>query len=306
MTMKVASPSCVLSEERLRLHTDSIAVTESKARARSGCPRDRCSSRNSTALPSPAPSDDSRSEAESLSDAQRTTLIVRQVSRAISRQRVVQALGEQGFGNDFDFLYCPLDYVSKKGFGYVLLNFASPRAAVHFRERFQGQPGSWLVADSTMALDIVWAVGDDRQGLQANIDRYRNSPVMHSIVPDEFKPIVLARGHRVAFSRPTEKLEAPSKLPRAVWKAWTAERKLGSESARKTDAPLLKHVQAVSQRTGDASDAAAAAMSMGTLAMSAQASVQLYWDHRFKLAFRIPLGFRCPPGLPQPAHLQLL
>jgi len=292
----------------LRFHTDSIAVAESKPRVQLGCHRERCSSRNSTALPSPAPSDDSRSEADSLSDAQRTTLIVRQLPRAITRQRVVQALGEQGFGNEFDFLYCPLDYVSKKGFGYVLLNFTSPRAAVHFRERFQGQLGSWLVAESTMALDIVWAVGENRQGLQANIDRYRNSPVMHSIVPDEFKPIVLSRGHRVAFSRPTEKLEAPNKLPRAVWKAWTAEKKLGSENACKTDASLMRPsvVTGSSQKPADALGTTPSAKSMGFWPMSAQASSQLYWDHRFKLAYHLPLGFRCPTGLPQPAHLQLL
>jgi hypothetical protein len=206
---------------------------------------------------------------------------------------VVQALREQGFGNDFDFLYCPLDYVSKKGFGYVLLNFTSPGSAARFRERFQGQPGSWLVAGHATALDLVWAIGENRQGLQANIDRYRNSPVMHSIVPDEFKPIVLTGGHRVAFGRPTEKLEAPSKLPRAVWKSWTAAKKSGSESAGQTNASHMRHLLAGCRLPADTS---------GTSAMSAQ----LYWDHRFKLAFRLPLGFRCPPGLPQPVHLQLL
>jgi hypothetical protein len=302
MTAQVASLLCPLSEERLRLLADSIAVSDSKPSTQSVWHRELCSSRNSTALPSPALSDDSLSESESLSGSQRTTLIVRQVPREITRQRAVQALEEQGLGNDIDFLYCPLDYISKKGFGYVLLNFTSPRTAVHFRERFQGQPASWLVAGHASPLDIVWAIGESRQGLQANIDRYRNSPVMHSIVPDEFKPIVLSRGRRVAFGRPTEKLEAPSKLPRAVWKAWTAGKKAGSESTHKTEPSVMKPSQAVSHMLVNAVDTAVAATSMDTLAMSAQ----LYWDHRFKLAFRLPLGFQSPPGLPQPAHLQLL
>jgi hypothetical protein len=211
-------------------------------------------------------------------------------------------LEEQGLGNDIDFLYCPLDYISKKGFGYVLLNFTSPSVAVQFRERFQGQPGSWLVAGHASVLDIVWAIGENRQGLQANIDRYRNSPVMHNIVPDEFKPIVLTRGRRVAFGRPTEKLEAPSKLPRAVWKAWTAGKKSGPEHARKMDASFARPPLAASQMPADVVGMAAPALSMAMLATSAQ----LFWDHRFKLAFRLPLGFQCPPGLPQPAHLQLL
>jgi hypothetical protein len=290
MAVQAVPLVCELSEESLRLHASSTALMGSKPNA----------ALPSTALPSPAPSDDSQSEIDFIGDAQRTTLIVRQTPREITRRRVMHALGEQGFGGDFDFLYCPLDYVSQKGFGYVLLNFTSPGAAGRFREKFHARPGSWLVAGHASALDIVWAIGENRQGLQANIERYRNSPVMHGIVPDEFKPIVLTRGRRVAFGRPTQKLEAPSKLPRAVWKAWTAGKKSGSLSAHEMDTSCAGHSLTACQIPAEVGTAAKTPA--GTLSMSAQ----LYCDHRFKFAFHLPLGFRCPPGLPQPVHLQFL
>jgi len=185
---------------------------------------------NSTAAPSPALSDDSSSELDdNMSDvgADPTTLIVRNLSREISRASVLQCLDENGFGGCYDFIYCPLDYCTRKGFGYVMLNFMSSADAFRFQNKFHQFDGSW--PEGTPArngvLEVVWSRGVDRQGLQANIDRYRNSPVMHSIVPDDFKPVLLSCGRRVHFPRPTEKLEAPTRLPRSVWKAWTAEKK---------------------------------------------------------------------------------
>lgn len=133
-----------------------------------------------------------------------------------------QALAEQGFAAECDFLYCPLD-VTRKGFGYILLNSLS-LDATRFQEGFRNRDASWLTGrPTTVALDVVVAMGENRHGLHA-IERYRNSPVMHNIVPDKFKPIILFGGRRVSFPEPTERLEAPSKLPRSVWKAWSTEK----------------------------------------------------------------------------------
>lgn len=41
------------------------------------------------------------------------------------------------------------------------------------------------------------------------MERYRNSPVMHESVPDEYKPVILQNGLRVNFPE-------PSKAPRPV------------------------------------------------------------------------------------------
>jgi hypothetical protein len=108
-----------------------------------------------------------------------------------------------------------------------MINFVTSTDAFRFRNQYHQFDGSWPegTPPRTGVLEVVWSRGLDRQGLQANIDRYRNSPVMHSIVPDEFKPVLFSCGRRIPFPRPSEKLEAPTRLPRSVWKAWTAEKK---------------------------------------------------------------------------------
>lgn len=51
--------------------------------------------------------------------------------------------------------------------------------------------------------------GGPHQGLEAHVERYRNSPVMHEDVPDTFKPVLFANGVRISFPLPTRKLRAP-------------------------------------------------------------------------------------------------
>ena len=45
---------------------------------------------------------------------------------------------------------------------------------------------------------------------QAHVERYRNSPVMHRSVPDEYEPVIFKNGVRKNFPRPTKKVKAPT------------------------------------------------------------------------------------------------
>merc|ERR1711953_941442 len=54
---------------------------------------------------------------------------------------------------------------------------------------------------------VTW--GDQGQGLEAHIQRYRNSPVMPPECPEEVKPLLLVDGERVDFPPPTKRLRAP-------------------------------------------------------------------------------------------------
>jgi hypothetical protein len=51
--------------------------------------------------------------------------------------------------------------------------------------------------------------GHPLQGLDAHVQRYRNSPVMSESVPDECKPLLLQDGLRVPFPLPTKQLRTP-------------------------------------------------------------------------------------------------
>merc|ERR1712080_58537 len=59
--------------------------------------------------------------------------------------------------------------------------------------------GDWKVP-SQKVLSVSWST--PLQGLAANIERYRNSPVMHQDVPDHFKPLLFKCGQPVRFPRP--------------------------------------------------------------------------------------------------------
>mmetsp|Transcript_41204 Transcript_41204/g.123149 ORF Transcript_41204/g.123149 Transcript_41204/m.123149 type:complete len:97 (-) Transcript_41204:455-745(-) len=65
----------------------------------------------------------------------------------------------------------------------------------------------WMFPSAKVA-HVSWSVL--HQGLKAHIKRYRNSPLMHESVPDEYKPVLLSGGVRVSFPPPTKELAAPS------------------------------------------------------------------------------------------------
>eukprot|EP00971_Amphidinium_carterae_P152300 3018381-Amphidinium_carterae.1 len=82
---------------------------------------------------------------------------------------------------------------------------ASHESAVRLKETLDGFK-DWAF-DSQKVCEAVWA--SPHQGLAPNIERYRNSPVMHDSVSDEFKPLLFKAGTRVAFPRPTKAIRAP-------------------------------------------------------------------------------------------------
>jgi hypothetical protein len=54
---------------------------------------------------------------------------------------------------------------------------------------------------------VTWS--DAMQGLDEHVERYRDCPVMHESIPDEFKPLLFKDGVRVPFPKPTKKIQAP-------------------------------------------------------------------------------------------------
>jgi hypothetical protein len=66
---------------------------------------------------------------------------------------------------------------------------------------------NWIVASSKV-LDVQYT--NPVQGLAANIARFRNSPVMHPDVPEQFKPLTFQHGCRVPFPHPTRNVIPPA------------------------------------------------------------------------------------------------
>lgn len=136
---------------------------------------------------------------------EKTTVMMRNIPNDYSRDMLLQLVNKHGFAGTYDLAYLPIDFASNAAFGYAFLNFTSPQRAHYFRQYFDGFR-KWDVSSGKIC-KVSW--GSTHQGLDANADRYRNCPVMHPSVSDEFKPAMFAEGERVPFPPPTKKLHAP-------------------------------------------------------------------------------------------------
>jgi hypothetical protein len=137
--------------------------------------------------------------------AVRTTLMLRNIPNNYSRDMLLELLDREGFKACYDFVYLPVDFHRLAGLGYVFVNFATTESAQRAKQHFQGFD-RWAVT-SHKVCDVSW--GEPLQGLDAHIDRYRNSPVMHEDVPEQYKPVYLQSGVRQPFPVPSKRIRPP-------------------------------------------------------------------------------------------------
>jgi hypothetical protein len=135
----------------------------------------------------------------------RTTVMLRSFPNNYSSTMLLELIDSKGFKGCYDFMYLPMDFMTGANLGYCFLNFTSQKNAQAFTEKLNGF-SQWKVP-SKKCCAVVWS--DPHQGLQAYIERYRNSPIMHQSVPVEYKPALFKDGERVAFPPPTKNVRAP-------------------------------------------------------------------------------------------------
>jgi hypothetical protein len=75
--------------------------------------------------------------------------------------------------------------------------------AEQFQQQFAGFT-NWAMPSRKVA-EVAWS--NPNQGLAVHIDRYRNSNIMHEMVPDDFKPVLFQGGVRVPFPAPTRAIK---------------------------------------------------------------------------------------------------
>jgi len=135
----------------------------------------------------------------------RTTVMLRNLPNNYTRAMLVKFLSDEGFGDRYDFLYLPIDFRTRAALGYAFVNLVGPDVVQHFWKAFEGF-SKWALPSKKRCF-VTWC--EPHQGLHAHIDRYRNSPVMHTSVPDEYQPILLEKGVRTPFPSPTKMIRAP-------------------------------------------------------------------------------------------------
>jgi hypothetical protein len=135
----------------------------------------------------------------------RTTVMLRNIPNNYSREMLLDVFRKHGFEKSIDLIYLPIDFQTEVGLGYAFINLISEEEVGKFQDRFQGFT-DWSVV-SQKVCEVSWS--EPLQGLQAHIDRYRNSPVMHESVPDEYRPVLFKDGVRVDFPAATKRIRAP-------------------------------------------------------------------------------------------------
>lgn len=135
---------------------------------------------------------------------ERTTVVLRNLPSHLSRMELVKLLDGAGFNEKYDFVYLPTNFRNMTVFGYAIVNFSDPADAEAALEQFRGTD-----VDG-QAMITEWS--KSQQGYDDLVYRYRDSPVMHTSVPDKHKPIILAKGILQTFPPPTEPLQLPRKF----------------------------------------------------------------------------------------------
>jgi hypothetical protein len=140
----------------------------------------------------------------------KTTAMMKNIPNDYTRDLLLGLIDEAGFAGSYDLVYLPIDFKSEVGLGYAFINFVSPEEAQRFQKHFQGFK-NWSVP-SEKVCEVCES--DKVQGKEDNIARYRNSPIMHESIPDNFKPALFEDGKRVVFPEPTKTIRPPRKQER--------------------------------------------------------------------------------------------
>jgi len=135
----------------------------------------------------------------------RTTLMLRNLPNSYNRAALLHMLDSEGFKGRYSFVYLPADFNHFAGFGYAFVGFETHACAEIAKRHFQGFT-NWRHFSQKMC-DVAWS--GEVQGNKAYVEKYRNSPVMHDSVPDEYKPALFVNGLRVPFPAPTKRIRPP-------------------------------------------------------------------------------------------------
>lgn len=135
----------------------------------------------------------------------KTSVMLRNLPNNYTREMFLQLLDDQGFKCKYDFAYLPFDFFHDANLGYAFVNMVDSEAVDLLWKAFQGF-SDWRLP-SYKVCEVTWSA--PHQGLKAHVARYRNSPLMHDKVPDDFKPVILRNGTRQPFPKPTKCLRAP-------------------------------------------------------------------------------------------------
>lgn len=136
---------------------------------------------------------------------QRSTVMLKNLPTNYTREMLTGLFDNNGFRGQYDFIILPINFRTHQNQGYAHVNLLDCMVAAAFWDTFHGF-SNWWRAWGKHTCEISWS---PVQGRDAHIERYRNSPLMYELIPDEFKPAIFSEGVRCPFPPPTKKVRAP-------------------------------------------------------------------------------------------------
>jgi hypothetical protein len=140
---------------------------------------------------------------DTVDESPQTTIIIRNLPKDCTRDAMMQMLQSEGFAGSYDMVHVPVGFQDLTGLGHALINFLDPAIAQGALLHFDGFCGL------SAGAELCQAGWSNVQGLSAHVKRYRDSPMMHESIPDQFKPAMFKDGVQVPFPEPTKPLKAP-------------------------------------------------------------------------------------------------
>lgn len=127
-----------------------------------------------------------------------TTLMLRNLPCAFQREDLIAQMDHEGFAGLYNLVYMPIDFHTAQGMGYAFVNLVSADVVPRFVIAFDGFR-NWPFP----SLKVCTVQPSRTQGLDANVQRYRNSMFMREGVPERFRPVLFNGTSRIPFPPPT-------------------------------------------------------------------------------------------------------
>ncbi|CAE7778071.1 ML4, partial [Symbiodinium pilosum] len=140
-----------------------------------------------------------------------TSVMLRNLPNNYTRSKLLEMLDSEGFAGKYNFVYLPIDFHTQASLGYAFVNLVESSHVYQIQEKLTGFK-KWKVPSKKVCEVRLCGPWPD---LEAHVERYRNSSVMHPSVPEEFKPALFENGKQVPFPKPSKVPKPPQirKLP---------------------------------------------------------------------------------------------
>lgn len=127
--------------------------------------------------------------------------MLRNIPNKYTQVSLLEEIDSEGFTDEYDFFYLPMDMHNKTNVGYAFVNFLDSGDLDRFCRHFEGYRFKQMVSQKIASVSPAHV-----QGLEKNIQQLAKKAVTQ-FRNSEYRPIVVRDGRRVDFNDFAKDLE---------------------------------------------------------------------------------------------------